>query len=51
MDELGLLENCLVLDADDEWIKLSHKDKKGVTKIKILRIDLISNIEMISEEF
>ncbi len=40
---------CSVLDADDEWIKISHIDKKGVIKIRILRIDSISNVEIISE--
>lgn len=43
------LENCLVLDVDDEWIKLSYKDKKGCSKTRILRIDLVSSIEIISE--
>lgn len=38
-----------VLDVDDEWIKFSFVDKKGVTKIKILRIESIDNIELISE--
>ncbi|WP_138203844.1 hypothetical protein [Haloimpatiens lingqiaonensis] len=41
--------NCSVLDADDEWIKISYIDKKGCAKIRILRIDSISNIEIISE--
>lgn len=41
--------NCLVLDADDEWMKISHSDKKGNTKIRILRIESISNIELIEE--
>lgn len=38
-----------ILEADDEWIKLSYLDKKHVTKIKVIRIDSISNIELISE--
>ncbi len=41
--------DCSVLDADDEWIKFSYIDKKGCTKIKILRIDSISNFEIISD--
>ena len=36
-----------VLDVDDEWIKFSFVDKKGVTKVKILRIESIDNIELI----
>lgn len=38
-----------ILEADDEWIKLSYLDKKHVTKIKVIRIDSISNIELTSE--
>lgn len=38
-----------VLDADDEWIKLSYIDKKHGEKIRVIRIDSISNIELISE--
>lgn len=41
--------NCSVLDVDDEWIKISCIDKKGVAKIRILKIESISNIEIISE--
>lgn len=38
-----------ILDVDDEWIKFSFVDKKGVTKVKILRIETIDNIELVSE--
>lgn len=38
-----------VLDVDDEWIKFSFVDKKGETKVKILRIESIDNIELILE--
>lgn len=38
--------NCTVLDADDEWIKITFKDKKGMEKTKILRIDSIDSIEL-----
>lgn len=38
-----------VLDVDDEWIKFSFIDKKGVTKIKVLRVDSIDYIEVVSE--
>lgn len=41
--------NFSVLDADDEWIKLSYIDKKDGKKIRVIRIDSISNIELISE--
>ncbi|MDV4150062.1 hypothetical protein R0131_04350 [Clostridium sp. AL.422] len=38
-----------VLDVDDEWIKISYVDKKGISKVKIVRIEVIDNIELISE--
>lgn len=37
---------CIVLDADDEWIKLIYKDKKGIEKTKILRIDSLDSVEL-----
>ena len=40
---------CTILDADDEWIKFTYSDKKNVVKTKILRIDSIDNIELITE--
>ncbi|MDU6247343.1 hypothetical protein [Paraclostridium sordellii] len=41
--------NFSVLDADDEWIKLSYINKKHGEKIRVIRIDSISSIELISE--
>ncbi|AFS79611.1 hypothetical protein Curi_c26160 [Gottschalkia acidurici 9a] len=38
---------CEVIDVDDEWIKIRFKDKKGVEKVKIIRIDTIKDIELI----
>lgn len=38
-----------VLDTDDEWIKISFVDKKGNTRVQILRIETIKNIELVSE--
>ena len=40
---------CKVIDADDEWIKFTYCDKKQNMKTKILRIDSIENIELITE--
>lgn len=40
---------CIVLDVDDEWIKFSYKDKKGIEKIKIVRVDSIDSIELTTE--
>jgi len=39
---------CEVLDVDDEWVKITYKDKKNVTKTNIIRIESIDNIEIIS---
>lgn len=38
-----------ILEVDDEWIKFYYVDKKSVTKVKILRIDSIDSIEILSE--
>ncbi|MBE6055025.1 MAG: hypothetical protein E7212_14205 [Clostridium sartagoforme] len=46
-DSMGVTAN--VLEVDDEWIKVSFTDKKGINKVKILRIESIHNIELISE--
>lgn len=40
---------CTVLDADDEWIKLTYCDKKNVRKTKILRVDAIESVELAGE--
>lgn len=41
--------NCKVLEADEEWIKISYQDKKKGLCIKIMRIDAIESIEIKSE--
>lgn len=45
----GTEAQCKVIDADDEWIKFTYSDKKKNEITKILRIDSIENIELISE--
>lgn len=37
---------CIVLDADDEWIKVRFNDKKNNQITKLFRIDHIEEIEM-----
>lgn len=37
---------CLVLDADDEWIKIRFTDKKKNAVTKLLRIEKIDGIEV-----
>lgn len=41
--------NCTVLDADDEWLKISYTDKKNLPKIKLLRIDTVDSVELTEE--
>ncbi len=41
---------CMVLDADEEWIKFTYTDKKNMVITKILRIDSIENIELIHDQ-
>ena len=38
---------CLVLDTDDEWIKVQFTDKKKNTIIKLLRIENIEEIQIL----
>ncbi len=40
---------CLVLDSDDEWIKVRFTDKKNNQITKLLRIEHIDEIEIIEE--
>lgn len=41
---------CLVLDTDDEWIKIQFTGKKNKLTTKLLRIENISGIEILEEE-
>lgn len=41
---------CLVLDTDDEWMKIRFTDKKKNQITKLLRIESIDEIEILSTE-
>ena len=41
---------CLVLDTDDEWMKVRFTDKKNNQITKLLRIENIDEIEIVSME-
>lgn len=41
---------CLVLDTDDEWIKVRFTDKKKNTVTKLLRVAHIDEIEIMDSE-
>lgn len=53
-DALQLVEStemkCLVLDTDDEWMKVRFTDKKNNQITKLLRIENIDEIEIVSME-
>ena len=35
-----------VVDADEDWVKLRNTNKKGQTRIKLMRIDDIKSVEL-----
>ena len=41
----GMRLSGTVRDVDDEWVLLECSDKKGVTRLKVLRISLVEGIE------
>lgn len=41
---------CFVLDTDDEWVKLRFTDKKNNQITKLIRIENIDEIEILSTE-
>jgi len=38
---------CLVMDCDDEWIKVQYTDKKGKVIVKLLRIETVDEVELL----
>ena len=38
-----------ILEADDEWVKISYTTKKGELKLKIIRIESIDTIQLIQK--
>ena len=38
--------SCMILDADDEWMKICYTDKKNKQVTKLLRIEAIDEIEI-----
>ena len=41
---------CLVLDVDDEWVKIRYTDKKGKQIVKIVRIESIDEVELLETQ-
>lgn len=46
----GTSLKCFVLDTDDEWVKIRFTDKKNNQITKLLRIENIDEIEILSAE-
>lgn len=44
---VGSMPVCTILEVDEQFIKVSTKDKKNKEKISIIRIDDISSIELV----
>lgn len=38
---------CIILDVDDDWIKFTFTDKKGVSKTQIIRVERIEKVNFI----
>lgn len=38
---------CLVMDCDDEWMKVRYTDKKGNIIVKLLRIETVDEVELL----
>ena len=36
-----------IIDLDDEWVKVSFMDKKGIKKTKLIRIENITDVELL----
>lgn len=44
--ELIDTNDWLVVDVDEDWVKLSKTDKKGQTRTKLMRIEDIRSVEL-----
>ena len=38
-----------ILEVDEEWVKVSFRNKKGVNKTIVIRVEDINRIEVVSE--
>ena len=39
--------DCQVLDCDGEWVKLRYTDRKKREKVRLMRIENISGVELL----
>ena len=47
--ELIGTNDWLVVDVDEDWVKLSKTDKKGQKKTKLMRIEDIRSVELLEK--
>lgn len=40
---------CKVLEADEDWLKIEYKEKKGNTITMLMRVDDIENVEILND--
>lgn len=40
---------CTVVDVDDDWIKITFIDKKGIRKTEIFRVETIERVHLIEK--
>ena len=40
---------CTILDVDDEWIKFTFTNKKGVVKTHIIRVESIDRVDFVED--
>ena len=49
-DTLETEIKCLVMDADDEWLKVCVRDKKNNQITKLIRIENIDEVKIMDDE-
>lgn len=46
---IQIVENTVILEADEDWVKIEKTNKKNVKSIKIIRIEDISKIDLVEQ--
>ena len=47
-DEFSSALTCRVEEADDDWLRVLCTDKKGHTTVKLIRIENVKGVELLS---
>ncbi len=45
-DSFETKQECTIIDADDEWVKIQYVDKKSNLITKLMRIEDIGSVEV-----